>query len=170
MRTAVMGALRRQSQALSPLATALAVAAPLLIGAVGGVVTAGSVPTWYRALEKPAWNPPDAVFGPVWTALYLSMGVALALVLRSGWTPLRRGAVILFAVQLGLNLAWTLVFFGLHAIGPALVTIVLLWASIAATLVAFERVNAVAFGLMVPYLAWVTFASVLNGAVWLLNG
>lgn len=142
---------------------------PLAAGAVGGIVTAGAIPTWYAALDKPAWNPPNAVFGPVWTVLYLAMGVALAFVWQRSLDARRRRAVIIFGVQLVLNLAWTLTFFGLRQTGLAVVVIAALWITIAATIILFGSINWRAAALLVPYLAWVTFASALNVAVWQLN-
>lgn len=149
---------------------AAAMLAPLAVGAIGGIVTAGAIPTWYAALAKPAWNPPNVVFGPVWSALYLAMGAALALVWQRSLDLRRRRAVILFALQLVVNLAWTLAFFGLRQPGLAFVVIVTLWLSIVATIVAFRALNRLAGALLVPYLAWVTFASALNAVIWRLNG
>lgn len=132
-------------------------------------MTAGAIPTWYRTLAKPPWNPPDAVFGPVWTVLYLTMGIALALVLRANAGEGGRRAVRAFGIQLTLNLAWTLAFFGLREIGLAAVIIIALWVAIVATMDAFSRINLAAGLLILPYLGWVTFASVLNVVVWSLN-
>ncbi len=142
---------------------------PLAVGAAGGAITAPAIPTWYRSLRKPAWNPPDAVFGPVWTVLYLAMGVALALVRRRADADRRRLPVRLFGLQLGLNFAWSAVFFGLRRPGAAVAVIVPLWLSIAATTVEFWRVRRLAGLLLLPYLAWTTFATALNVAVWRLN-
>lgn len=144
-------------------------AMPLAAGAIGGVVTAGAIPTWYMGLAKPDWNPPNAAFGPVWTVLYVAMGVALAFVWQRSLDPPRRRAVIIFGVQLVLNLAWTLTFFGLRQPGLAVAIIGALWIAIAATIVAFGSISRLAAALLVPYLAWVTFASALNVAVWQLN-
>ena len=144
--------------------------APLAAGGLGGIATAGAIPTWYRTLNKPPWNPPGAVFGPVWTLLYILMGVALFLVWRRGWaTPGVQPAVLLFAAQLVFNLLWSVVFFGLHSPGGALVNIAILWLLIVATIVAFFRLDAWSGVLMLPYIAWVTFASVLNATIWSLN-
>ena len=110
------------------------------------------------------------MFGPVWTLLYILMGVALFLIWRRGWaTPGVRTAVLLFAAQLVFNLLWSVVFFGLRTTGGGLVTIVILWLLIVATIVSFFRLNAVSGVLMLPYIAWVTFASVLNATIWSLN-
>lgn len=125
-------------------------------------------PEYYRRLETPSWAPPPWIFGPVWTVLYASMGVAAWLVARrSGFRS--RGPLLLFGWQLVLNATWTPIFFGLRAPGLALVNIVLLWVAIAATLVAFLSRRTVAGVLLIPYLAWVTFASALNYAIWRRN-
>jgi len=137
--------------------------------AVGAALTAVSVRTWYQALSKPAWTPPDWVFGPVWTTLYFLMALAAWMVWRrTGWST-GRTALGLFGVQLVLNAAWSPLFFSLHSPGIALVDIILLWAAIAATFWSFGRVSALAAGLFVPYLMWVSYATALNWAIWRLN-
>ncbi len=139
-----------------------------LVSAAGGWATASSVGTWYAALAKPAFNPPGWVFGPVWTVLYVMIAVA-------GWRLWRRGgpasrlALTAWYVQLLLNLMWSFLFFGGRMIGAALVEIVLLLAAIAATMVLAWRVDRAAAWLLVPYLAWVSFATLLNAALWRLN-
>ena len=124
---------------------------------------------WFAALKKPAWNPPGWVFGPVWTALYAMMAVAAWLVWRRGGWKEQRKPLLIFLAQLALNAVWTALFFGLHRPGVAFAEIVLLWLAIVATLVAFRPVNRTAAWLLVPYLAWVSFAAVLNGTLWRLN-
>lgn len=124
---------------------------------------------WYAGLRKPAWNPPNWIFGPVWTALYAMMAVAAWLVWRRvGW---RVGARPLgtFLVQLILNAIWSAIFFGLQRPAFAFAEIVLLWVAILATVLGFRRVSPVAAWLLVPYLAWVSFAAVLNFSLWRLN-
>ena len=139
---------------------------PLAVGAIGSIPTARSIPTWYRTLDKPAWNPPDAVFGPVWTTLYALIGLALVLVRHAGRGQGRRRpsdrAQAVFALQLALNLAWSFVFFGGRSVRGGVVVIGMLWLSIAATIAAFWRVDRRAAVLFVPYLGWVTFATALN--------
>ncbi len=137
------------------------------VAAIGGAVTATSAQTWYPKLAKPAFTPPDWLFGPVWTTLYAMMAV-------SAWLSWRRVglghlALGLFFAQLALNLAWSLLFFGLHWIGVALVDILLLLVLIAATTYAFLVIDRRAGLLFVPYLLWVGYASLLNGAIWLMN-
>ncbi len=124
---------------------------------------------WYAALNKPAWNPPAWIFGPVWTALYAMMAVAAWLVWKRGGFAAHRQALTLFLIQLVLNASWTPLFFGLHRPGVAFVEIIFLWLAIAATLAAFCPINRVAAWLLAPYLAWVSFATVLNFAIWRLN-
>jgi benzodiazapine receptor len=147
----------------------LALVTPLAVGALGSIPTVRSIPTWYRTLDKPDWNPPDAVFGPVWTTLYGLMGVALVLVRRSegrqGGDADARVAQGVFGLQLALNLAWSFVFFGNRDPRGALAVIATLWVTILATIVAFWRIRPPAALLLVPYLAWVSFASVLNAEI-----
>lgn len=124
---------------------------------------------WYTSLRKPSWNPPGWVFGPVWTVLYAMMAVAAWLVWRRGGLRAQRRPLSLFLAQLVLNAAWTPLFFGWHRAGLAFVDIVLLWVAIGATVPAFRRVHRGAAWLLAPYLAWVTFAAVLNFTLWRLN-
>jgi len=134
--------------------------------AVGALTPPGK---WYADLIKPPWNPPSWLFGPVWTVLYLLMGVAAWRVwLRGGWAAQRR-PLALFLVQLALNALWSPLFFGLHLPGVALFEILCLLVMIAVTVQAFRPVDPVAAGLLLPYLAWVTFATVLNATLWRLN-
>lgn len=151
-------------------ADVLAFLAPFAVAAIGSVSTARAIPTWYRTLDKPSWNPPDRVFGPVWTTLYGLMGVALVLVRREGreggMEPARtERAQAVFGLQLALNLAWSLVFFGNRSLRGGLVVIALLWVAIVATIAEFRRIKPAAALLLVPYLAWVSFASFLNAEI-----
>ena len=136
---------------------------------IGSWFTYPSVGTWYAGLEKPPWNPPDWVFGPVWTVLYLAMAVAAWLVWRRGGFGGARLALALFGVQLVLNATWSGLFFGLRSPGAGLADIVLLWIAILATILAMRFRSIVAAWLMVPYLAWVSFALVLNFTIWRMN-
>lgn len=143
---------------------------PLGVGALAGIATSSAVRDWYPGLAKPAFNPPAWVFGPVWTVLYVLMGITLYLIWREGWhRPEVRVAVILFLAQLGLNGAWSILFFGLHSPALALLDIAALWGFIVATVVASWRVVPLAGVLLLPYLAWVSFAAVLNASIWWLN-
>lgn len=136
-------------------------------GAMIGIVTAGGDSAWYQTLDKPSWTPPGWVFSPVWTALYAAMGVAAWRVWRRGGWSVQRAPLAAFLAQLGLNFAWSFLFFSLHLAGWALADILLLWAAIALTIGLFARVDRAAAWLLAPYLAWVTFASALNGAIYL---
>ena len=149
------------------LALAIAVGVCFGAAALGSWATFEGLRSWYPSLRKPSWNPPNAVFGPVWTVLYLAMAVAVWLVWRTGNDV--AVAVALFAVQLALNVAWSVVFFGRRQVRVALAVIVALWFAIAATLVVFASIDALAGVLLAPYLAWVTFASFLNAAIARLN-
>ena len=151
------------------IALALFVALCLGIGALGAAVTATSVDTWYADLAKPSFNPPDEVFGPVWTVLYVLMAIAAWRVWRAADRETRRGPLTLFALQLALNLGWSVVFFGLQKIGSAVATIFVLDVGVVVTTLAFRRIDRWAGLLMLPYLAWVAFATVLNIAIWRLN-
>lgn len=136
-----------------------------LVGVVGALGTSTDT-AWYDGLVKPAWNPPRWVFGPIWTTLYALMGLAAWRV----WDTGRGGAALpIFFVQLGLNLAWSFVFFNAHAVDAALIEIAALWVAIVATMLAFWRVDRPAAWLMAPYLAWVTFAAALNASIAAMN-
>jgi len=140
-----------------------------LAGIIPSILTAEDVATWYPTLAKPVFTPPSWLFGPVWTTLYLLMGVALYLVWRSDRSRVRRVALAAFGVQLVLNAAWSLVFFGSRAIFGGLVVIVALLAVILATMALFARIDRRAAALLVPYLLWVGFATALNYELWRLN-
>jgi translocator protein len=147
-----------------------AVVIPQAAGGIGAVATASSVKTWYQTLKKPAWNPPSWIFGPVWTILYLMMGVASWLVWREqGRGEEKKTALAWYGTQLGLNTLWSLVFFGLRRIGLAGLEIGLLWTAILGTAVRFYRLRPLAGLLLVPYALWTTFAAILNATVWRLN-
>ena len=124
---------------------------------------------WYAGLQKPSWNPPSWLFGPAWSLLYILMAVAAWLVWREGGWKAQGRALRLFLLQWFLNALWTPLFFGLHRPGLAFAEIVLLWLAIVATLWSFWRARKLAGLLLVPYLAWVTFATVLNFTIWRLN-
>ena len=143
----------------------------LVIGYMSSLVTREGVETWYQTIEKPSFNPPRAVFSPVWTALYIMMGVAAGLVwskIDTQRETVRKG-LIFFWIQLGLNALWSYIFFGLHNPFLALIEIVLLWLMIYETFVQFNKVNRIAGYLLIPYLLWVSFATVLTASIWWLN-
>lgn len=138
--------------------------------ALGSAATSTELTTWYASLTKPAWNPPNWLFGPVWTTLYVLMGIALFLVWREGLDRRDvRYAILIFAVQLGLNIAWSVVFFGLNSILGGLVVIFILWLAIWANIVAFYIISKPAGLILIPYLIWVSIASYLNYTIYLLN-
>ncbi|MFC1962231.1 TspO/MBR family protein [Chloroflexota bacterium] len=139
-------------------------------GLIGAIFTTHAIPTWYAALEKPAFTPPNWLFAPTWTLLYLLMGIAAFLVWRHGLESRRvRVALIIFLIQLVLNALWSMVFFGLQSPFYGIVVIILLCLMILLTLITFFRVTAVSGWLLLPYLLWTTFAAVLNISAWLLN-
>ena len=162
-----MGAVRTRAGDLLGLGGFVALCLAIL--AIGGWVTADSVGTWYRTLQKPVFNPPDWVFAPVWTLLYLMIALAGWRVWRRVGLSGARAGMVAYLAQLALNLAWSFLFFGDRMIGIALAEIVLLLVSIGFNAVLFWRIDRLAGWLLVPYAAWVAFACVLNFALWRLN-
>lgn len=142
---------------------------PLTIGAIGGIATASSVKTWYLTLNKPVFNPPNYLFGPVWTLLYILMGISLYIISKVTETAKRNKAFIIFGIQLTLNLLWSFLFFKWQLVHIAFIEIIAMWISIIIMIIYFNRINKTAGYLQIPYLLWVSFASVLNGAIWFLN-
>ena len=148
----------------------LSVLAMQLLGGLGAFLTSNGMSDWYANLVQPPGTPPSWVFGPVWTTLYAMIGIAFALVWhRVPAGQAKRMALIVFAVQLSLNLAWTPLFFGAHQIFAALLTIIALWLAIIATVVCFYRQDRLSALLLVPYWLWVSYASYLNAGYWWLN-
>lgn len=143
----------------------------LAIGYFSGIVTRSSISDWYPTLEKPSFNPPNWVFAPVWSFLYIMMGVAAGLVwdrIDNDRETVKR-ALVIFAVQLALNALWSYLFFGLHNPMLAGLEIIVLWLMIYETYVQFDKINKIAGYLLLLYLAWVSFAAVLNASIWWLN-
>ena len=148
----------------------VSIIACLAAGAIGSIFTQQAIPTWYATLEKPAFNPPNWVFMPMWTLLYVLMGIAAFLVWRKGLENKHvRVALVVFLVQLILNASWSVAFFGLQSPLYGLIVIVFLWVAILFTSLSFYRISRAAGILLWPYLLWVTFAAVLNESIWLLN-
>ncbi len=148
----------------------LAIAACVfLTGFIGAQFTSTSVNSWYTTIQKPSWNPPSWVFGPVWTALYILIAVSGWLLWRRRAAPLARTALILFAIQLALNTLWSALFFGMQSPGLAAVEITLLWLAIGAYIATAFRTNRTAAWLFIPYWLWVSFAAVLNFTIFFLN-
>ncbi len=141
-----------------------------LAGVIGSLFTFSSVTSWYAGIVKPALNPPSWVFGPVWTILYLLMGIAAFLIWRNGWEKKEvRAALGVFFIQLVLNASWSVIFFGLQDPGAALLEIIFLWLAIIATIAAFSKISRPAVWLLVPYILWVSLAAYLNYSIWILN-
>lgn len=142
----------------------------MLVGAIGAFFTTPAIPTWYAYLNKPFFSPPNWLFGPVWTILYILMGISFYLI----WDSTKKGknkkeALGNFYVQLILNFIWSPIFFGMKNLGLAFVVIVLMWMFILRTIQSFAKLNKKASYLLYPYIAWVSFASILNLSVWILN-
>jgi tryptophan-rich sensory protein len=139
------------------------------IGGLSGYATMVEVTGWYTTLHKPSFNPPNTVFGPVWSLLYLLMGISLYLIWKQPKSSDRNKAVGVFFVQITLNFFWSIIFFNLHSIDFALVEIIAMWLAILAMIVIFYRVNKPAALLQIPYICWVSFATLLNAAIYYLN-
>ena len=142
---------------------------PFVAAGIGSIATSANIPTWYADLEKPFFNPPNWLFGPVWTLLYALMGISLYLVWTARYKKSKQLAFIMFGVQLLLNTTWSLVFFGLHSPWAGLAVIILLLAGIFATIRLFWPISKTAAYILIPYATWVTFATVLNISIALLN-
>jgi len=139
-------------------------------GLIGSIFTTPAIPTWYAALDKPAFTPPNWLFAPAWVTLYLLMGIAAFLVWRKGLSKEGvKSAVVIFLVQLVINALWSVVFFGLKSPIAGVVVIVVLWATILFTILKFFRLSVAAGSLLIPYILWVSFATALNVAIWMLN-
>ncbi len=147
----------------------LSIVASLSAGAIGSFFTASAIPTWYATLEKPFFNPPSWIFAPVWTTLYILMGISFYLILVSKTKINKTRAIQVFIIQLILNTLWSIIFFGLKSPELALIEIVFLWISIVLTIKNFARIQPVASYLLYPYLAWVSFATLLTLAISILN-
>lgn len=141
-----------------------------LAGFIGAIFTMDSIPTWYAALNKPSFNPPNNVFGPVWTILYVMMGISMFLIWKEGLKNKDvKNAFIFFIIQLILNSLWSVVFFGAHSVLGGLIIIVLLWLAVLYCIISFRKISRVASILLIPYLLWITFATLLNYYILILN-
>jgi len=141
-----------------------------MIGLIGAVFTSSSVSTWYVTLTKPSFNPPNWVFAPVWTTLYIMMGISAFLVWEKGLEDQKvKTSLSIFGIQLILNLSWTIIFFGLKSTMGGLVVIIILWFLILLTILHFYKLSKVAGIILLPYIMWVSFATVLNTAIVILN-
>ena len=140
------------------------------VGFVAGIATSKSIGEWYQFLNKPSFNPPNWIFGPVWTILYLMMGISLFLIWKEGLDISGvKFAIIFFIIHLLINALWSFVFFRWHSPGFAFIVIIVLWLMILISIVLFNKINPTASLLLIPYLLWVSFASVLNFSIWKLN-
>lgn len=144
---------------------------PVIVGGIAGFITRNEIGTggWFSSLIKPSFNPPNALFGPVWTILYLLMGISLYMIWSDSATPQRKEALLIFSLQLFFNFCWSILFFNLHLIFASVINILVLWGCIIWMILAFKKIKPVAGYLQLPYLLWVTFASVLDISIWKLN-
>ncbi|MGB9824977.1 MAG: TspO/MBR family protein [Candidatus Hydrothermia bacterium] len=147
----------------------VSIALPLIIGFIGGIATSSSVSTWYKGLVKPSFTPPNWLFGPAWTLLYILMGIAFYIVWMKNFGGKASLIITIFSLQLLANLLWSILFFGLKNPLLGLVDIVVLWILILINIVYFFRVSNAAGILLIPYILWVTFATALNAGVYILN-
>ncbi len=148
----------------------ISIVASFAAGGIGSIFTFKAIPTWYRELKKPHYTPPNRAFGPIWTTLYILMGISVFLIWQKGIAT--HGAMlafILFWVQLALNALWSIIFFGMKSKGGGVIVIVVLWLLILATIITAFGVSSLAGPLLIPYIVWVSIASYLNIGVWLLN-
>lgn len=141
-----------------------------LAGFIGSLFTAPAIPTWYRTLAKPSFTPPNSIFSPVWITLFLLMGISLFLVWQNNLKERKvKTALIFFAVQLVLNILWSIIFFRLESPFLAFIEIIILWIAILLTILKFFKVSKPAGVLLLPYIMWVSFAAFLNFSIWNLN-
>jgi benzodiazapine receptor len=140
----------------------------ILAGVIGSVFTTPSIPTWYAGLNKPSFSPPNWAFAPIWTTLYILMGVSLYIVIMKSVKKVKT-QIAAFGIQLALNVIWSLLFFGLKSPSYAFAEIIALWMSIAVTIVSFYKVSKGAAALLVPYILWVSIATLLNYYILILN-
>ncbi len=152
----------------TPIKIAITIVFCLAVGGISGALTADAIQNWYLTLHKPSWNPPNGVFAPVWTTLYLMMGVSLGTIWSKNH-PKINSAIGLFMVQITLNFFWSLVFFRWQSPQWAFVEIILMWIAIFLTIRSFYQINKMAGYLLIPYILWVSFAAFLNYTIWQLN-
>lgn len=146
----------------------LSVIAFVVLGSLGGLFTISEIKGWYSSLQKPSWNPPNWLFGPVWTTLYSMMGISFGIILSST-NPERKRALTLFLIQFVFNLLWSYIFFNQHMIGLALLEILAMWIFILLSIFSFNRISKLAAILLIPYISWVSFAAILNFTIYRLN-
>ena len=142
---------------------------PIGLGSIAGIFTSKEISGWYTSLIKPSFNPPSYLFGPVWTALYILMGVSMFLIWNTPKTELRQKALALFGIQLFFNFWWSILFFSFHTIFLSVINILIIWVLIIYMISLFKKIKPIAAYLQIPYLLWVSFATVLNISIWYLN-
>jgi len=142
---------------------------PIGLGSIAGIFTTKEIVGWYASLDKPSFNPPSYLFGPVWTALFILMGVSMFLIWNRPKTELRQKALTIFGIQLFFNFWWSILFFSFHTAFLAVVDILIMWFLIIYMISIFKKIKPVAAYLQIPYFLWVTFATVLNICIWYLN-
>jgi benzodiazapine receptor len=147
----------------------LCILVPLLVGSISGYFTSTSITTWYVTLNKPSFNPPNYLFGPVWTTLYILMGISLFLVLNKAKDLEKNKIIFVFSIQLILNFLWSFLFFKFQQLGLALVEILIMWCSILFMIIVFYKTNKLAALINIPYLLWVSFATILTYSIYNLN-
>jgi tryptophan-rich sensory protein len=147
----------------------ISIVATVGLGSLGGIFTIAEIPNWYAGLNKPSFNPPNWIFGPMWTTLYFLMGISFYLIWKLPVSTTRTQAIRIFIIQFILNFCWSIIFFSMHQIGWALAEIIAMWVFIILTIVQFRKLSILAAVLLIPYLLWVSFASILNGSIWQLN-
>lgn len=147
----------------------ISVFATVGLGSLGGVFTITEIQGWYAGLNKPSFNPPNWIFGPMWTFLYILMGISFYLIWKLPVSIDRSKAIRLFVIQFAFNFCWSILFFSLHQTGWAFIEIILMWIFILLTILQFRKLSMVAAILLIPYLLWVSFASILNASIWVLN-
>jgi translocator protein len=147
----------------------LCILVPLLIGAISGYYTSTSITTWYVTLNKPSFNPPNYLFGPVWTTLYILMGISFYIILNKAEANIKPKLILIFCIQLILNFLWSFIFFKFQNLGLACIEISIMWLSILTMIILFYKTSKVASLMNIPYLLWVSFASVLTVSIYALN-
>ena len=139
------------------------------LGGAGGFFTVKEIASWYVTLHKPNFNPPNYLFGPAWSVLYVLMGISLYIIWKQPPSAQRKQAITIFLIQFTLNIIWSFIFFNQHQILWALADIIAMWLLILLTIFSFAKLNKTAAWLLVPYISWVSFATLLNAAIWMLN-
>lgn len=158
-----------KQEIFSPMKFIMSEVVCLFAGFMGSVVTTPSIPVWYTGLNKPAFSPPNWIFMPVWTALYVLMGISLYIVWEKDVKGSSKNAISIFILQLLLNILWSAVFFGLHSVAAGLAVVILLWIAIYFTILNFLPISKAAANLLIPYILWVTFATLLNLSLLIMN-